>query len=72
MPRECNLWGDAFADAALVAGGVDRKNVRATYHFYAPAYETSSLACADRFWADPAHGHARQVRSQSGEEELHQ
>lgn len=56
MPRECNLWGDAFADAPLVAGGVDRKNIRATYHFYSPAYETSSLACADRFWADPAHG----------------
>lgn len=26
------------------------KGVRATYHYYAPAYETSSLYCADRFW----------------------
>jgi hypothetical protein len=51
-----NLWGDIDANAKDVPGGVDKKDVRVTYHLYAPGYETSSLACADRFWADPAHG----------------
>ena len=56
LPAGCsNLWGGV--SGADVAGGVDTKDVRATYHYYAPGYETSSLACADRFWADPAHGH---------------
>lgn len=54
---ECKLWGDALADAPEVPGGVDRKDARATYHYYAPGYETSTLACADRFWADPGYGH---------------
>jgi hypothetical protein len=55
LPAECKLWGDAFANAAPAAPGVSRANVRATYHYYSPAYETASLACADAFWADPNH-----------------
>ena len=57
LPAHCKLWGDAFAPVDTIDDGVRRTDVRATYHFYAPAYETSSLACADRFWADPLHGH---------------
>lgn len=56
LPADCKIWGDPFASAAPVPSGVARANVRATYHYYAPNYETSSLACADAFWADPAHG----------------
>lgn len=51
-----NLWGGLGADAPVVPGGITRQDVRSTYHYYAPNYETSSLACADRFWADPDHG----------------
>jgi hypothetical protein len=53
------LWGDQSDPAAVpeVAGGIVRDNVRATYHYYAQAgYETATLACADRFWADPDYG----------------
>lgn len=57
---ECGaLWGDAQAKPAVVkgvGGGYSARGVRATYHHYSPAYETSSLACADRLWADPGHG----------------
>lgn len=56
LPVDCKMWGDVYADAQPVKGGVARQNVRATYHYYSPGYETSSLACADRFWADPGHG----------------
>lgn len=57
MPPECKIWGDVYADVSPKPGGVDRRNVRATYHYYAGAgYETATLACADRFWRDPDHG----------------
>ena len=59
LPPGCQTWGDAFAPARPVPGGVARRNVRATYHYYSPAYDTASLACADRFWADP--GHSRKL-----------
>ena len=54
QPGCTNLWGGN--EAKDVPGGINRKDVRATFHFYAPGYETSSLACADRFWADKDHG----------------
>lgn len=56
LPASCKVWGDVYAPAAPVPGGVSRRNVRATYHYYSPGYETATLACADRFWADPDHG----------------
>lgn len=59
LPAECNLWGDAFAPAPAVPGGIQKLNARATYHFYSPQYDTGTLACADRFWADP--GHAKKL-----------
>lgn len=58
LPAECKIWGPVFDDAPPIKGGVNKQNVRATYHYYAGAgYETSTLACADRFWKDPNHGH---------------
>ncbi|AAC96614.2 hypothetical protein PBCV1_A246R [Paramecium bursaria Chlorella virus 1] len=56
MPSSCKLWGDAFKTPTIVPGGISKKDVRMTYHYYAPNYETSSLACADRFWADKDNG----------------
>lgn len=56
LPPECKIWGDPFESVQPVSGGIERQNVRATYHYYAPAYETSSLACADAFWKHPDHG----------------
>jgi hypothetical protein len=56
LPASCKIWGDVGAKPPAVSGGVARTNVKATYHYYSPQYETSSLACADAFWADPANG----------------
>lgn len=58
LPAECKIWGDATGPSPpLVHNGISRDNVRATYHYYASAgYATSTLACADRFWADKNHG----------------
>lgn len=51
LPDSCKIWGDAFGDNPAKPGGVKRKNVRATYHYYAPNYDTATLACSDLFWA---------------------
>ena len=56
LPQECKITGEPFAQGRDRRNGISRDNVRATYHYYAPHYETSTLACADRFWADPRHG----------------
>lgn len=55
-PPECKIWGDALAPRPAVPGGVARQQVRATYHYYSPAYDTATLACADKFWATPDYG----------------
>ena len=55
LPEACKIWGDAFGSNATVAGGVARDNVRATYHYFSPEYATGTVACADKFWADPDH-----------------
>jgi hypothetical protein len=54
LPAECKITGDVFGDNPAVKGGIKKKGVYATYHYYAPGYETSSLACADIFhsWKD--------------------
>lgn len=55
FPKECKMWGDQSAEIKDSVGGLARKDVKATYHIYSPQYATSSLACADKFWADPDH-----------------
>lgn len=48
----CNkIWGDSGSANKPVARGFKATNVHATYHTYAPHYETSSLQCADAIWA---------------------
>ena len=47
LPTSCKITGDVFGANARVNNGVRRENVRATYHYYAPQYATSTLACAD-------------------------
>lgn len=50
LPASCKMRGTAYADiAGHSAGGFSRNNTRATYHYYAPNYETLTLACADKF-----------------------
>lgn len=51
FPKKCKINGDPYGSNKAKKGGVSRKNVRATYHEYAPNYETSSLACSDIFWS---------------------
>lgn len=52
MPASCQVWGDAVGGLNRdVPRGVQRRNVRATYHNYSPAYLTANLACADHFWS---------------------
>lgn len=54
----CNLNGTLYKkvnDHKPVPGGVN-KTVRSTYHYYAPQYETSMLACADMIHADKNYG----------------
>lgn len=55
FPKQCKMWGDQEAEIKDSVGGISRKDVKATYHVYSPQYATSSLACADKFWADPDH-----------------
>lgn len=47
LPPSCAMTGDVYGNNAIVKGGIERKGVRATYHFYSPHYTTSSLACAN-------------------------
>lgn len=53
LPASCKITGDVFGPNARVKNGIRRENVRATYHYYSPAYNTSSLACADIVWKWP-------------------
>lgn len=53
LPASCKMTGDVFSSRPAVAGGIRKQGVRATYHFYSPEYNTSSLACADIVWKWP-------------------
>ena len=50
LPADCKITGDVFSAKKAMATGLRKTNVYATYHYYAPMYETSPLACAANFW----------------------
>lgn len=50
LGADCKITGDVFADRAAKPGGISQTNVHSTYHYYAPHYDTGTLACADVFW----------------------
>jgi hypothetical protein len=50
------IWGDSGAANKSVANGIKATDVDATYHYYAPGYETSSLQCGGFFEGKPDYG----------------
>lgn len=47
LPASCKATGDPFGANPAVPGGIRRQGARATYHYYGPAFDASTVACAD-------------------------
>ena len=56
LPASCKITGNVFGNNARVRNGIQKQNVRATYHYYSPHYDTGTLACADIVWKWPNYG----------------
>lgn len=53
LPPSCKITGNVFGNNRSVKGGIAKRGVYATYHFYSPQYDTGTLACADIVWKWP-------------------